>query len=181
MAYRDAMLTHTKNGIYGELLVSAMISTAFVTDSITDIVDAGIAVVPQQSRLAEALRDTITWSQKYSSWEDAWSRLIEKYRQYHWAHAITNAAIILLGILYGKGDFDRSLAVTVMAGQDTDSTGATVGSLLGVLVGARSIPDKWTKPLNDRLESYIAGYGDSRISDLAKRTMQITLKTNKVV
>ncbi len=176
MAYRDACLTHVKNGIYAELWVSAMISTAFVTDDISQIVEAGISVIPKNSRLAEALRDTVAWSNQHSRWEDVWEKIMQKYGHYPWPHTINNAALILLGVLYGKGDFERSITITVMSGLDTDSTGATVGSLLGVISGASALPDKWTIPLNDRVESYVARYCDSRIFDLAQRTLAQTKK-----
>lgn len=39
----------------------------------------------------------------------------------------------------------------------------------GVITGASALPDKWVEPLNDRVESYVVGYSDSRISDLARR------------
>lgn len=174
LAHRDARLTHTKNGIYGEMFASAVISTAFVTNDISEIVEAGVSVVPKNSRLAETLTDVISWSSEYSNWEDAWGRIIQKYGHYHRAHTINNIALILLGVIYGEGDFGRSVAITVMSGLDTDSTGATVGSLLGVITGAGALADKWVKPLNDRIESFVVGYNDSRISDLAKRTLTQT-------
>jgi ADP-ribosylglycohydrolase len=63
-----------------------------------------------------------------------------------------------------------------MAGLDTDCNGATVGSILGVVLGAKNLPEKWVKPLNDTVESYVLGYNNSRISRLAERTFKISKK-----
>ncbi len=182
LAFRDARLSHVKNGIYGEMLVSAMISAAFATSDIEEIIDIGLSEIPAESRLSEAVRDVIEWRGKYSDWRESWRRINEKYGHYHRVHTINNAALVLLGLLYGEGDFERSITISVMGGWDTDCNGATVGSILGVMLGADKIPKKWTAPLNDRVESFVIGYNNSRISDLAKRTFnlaKIALKRSK--
>ncbi len=172
MAYRDARLSHTKNGIYGEMFVSAMISAAFATDRIEKIIETGLSVIPKGSRLAEAVKDVVAWSREYNNWEDAWRKVMKKYGHHHRVHTINNAALVLLGLIYGRGDYEQSITISVMGGLDTDCNGATVGSILGVMLGAEALPDKWVKPLNDRVESFVTGYNNSRISKLAKRTIK---------
>ena len=176
LAYRDARLSHVKNGIYGEMFISAMISAAFATDSIDKIIEVGLSVVPRNSRLAEAVRDVVNWSREYSTWEEAWAKVMEKYGQYHPVHTINNAAIVLLGLIYGGGDYEKSIAISVMGGLDTDCNGATTGSILGVILGANALPDKWIKPLDGRTESIVTGYNGSRISELARRTLRLAKK-----
>jgi len=173
LAYRDASLSHVKNGIYGEMFVSAMISAAFATDDIEEIIETGLAAIPKRSRLAEAIRDVIGWSRRYADWRDTCSRVIEKYGNYHFVHTINNAAIVAMGLLHGEGDYERSITISVMGGLDTDCNGATVGSILGVILGAKNLPEKWIKSLNDTVESYVIGYNNSRISHLAKRTFKM--------
>jgi len=173
LAYRDARLSHVKNGIYGEMFVSAMISAAFATNDVEKIIEAGISVIPERSRLAEAVKNVVAWSRKYGDWRDTWNQIFEKYGHYHFVHTINNAAIVLMGLLYGKGDYEKSVTVSVMGGFDTDCNGATAGSILGVLLGAEALPKKWVTPLNNRIESFVIGYNNSQISDLAKRTLTI--------
>ena len=173
MAYRDASFSHVKNGMYGEMFVSAMISAAFATNDIGEIIKVGLSEIPKQSRLAEAVRDVVAWSKKYSDWKDAWKKVIEKYGQYHPVHTINNLALVLLGLLYGDGNYERSITISVMGGLDTDCNGATTGSILGVILGAKNLPEKWIKPLNDRIESFVLGFDNSRISDLAIRTFKL--------
>jgi len=179
LAYKDARLSHVKNGIYGEMLVSAMISAAFATDDVKEIVQAGLSVIPRNSRLAEAVKDVLNWRDKFDDWRDTLSRIYEKYGNYHSVHTINNAAIVLMGLLYGEGDYEKSITISVMGGLDTDCNGATVGSIVGVILGAKALPEKWIKPLNDTVESYVVGYSGSKISELAERTFKIAKKTIK--
>ena len=173
LAYRDARLSHVKNGIYGEMFVSAMISAAFTTSDVEEIINIGLSEIPARSRLSEAVKDVVEWKKRYSDWRESWRRINEKYGNYHRVHTINNAALVLLGLLYGEGDFGRSIAISVMGGWDTDCNGATVGSILGVMLGADRLPKKWIDPLNDRVESFVTGYNNSRISDLSKRTFSL--------
>jgi len=178
-AFRDARLSHVKNGIYGEMFVAAVISAAFTTDDVEEIVNIGLSVIPAESRFSEAVRDVMEWRKKQSDWRETWMRIKEKYGRYHPVHTINNACLVLLGLLYGEGDFERSITISVMGGWDTDCNGATVGSLLGVMLGADNIPEKWINPLNDRVESFVIGFNNSRISDLAKRTFSHAKKSLK--
>ena len=171
MAFRDAALSHAANGIYGEMAVAAMIASAFAVSDPKEILQAGISVIPKRSRLREALERSLEWDRRFDTWEEAWKDLQTRYGHYHPVHTINNAAVVALALLYGKGDFEKSITLSVMAGFDTDCNGATVGSLLGVLLGAEALPGKWIEPFHDRVESYVLGYTNSRISDLAKRTV----------
>jgi len=89
---------------------------------------------------------------------------------------INNAVFVLLGLLYGQGDFERTICIAVMAGLDTDCNGATAGSIAGAILGAKALPPKWIGPLNDRIKSMVANNTDCAISDLAKRTVAVTRK-----
>jgi len=176
LAYRDARLSHVKNGIYGEMFVSAMISAAFTTEDIEKVIDVGLSVIPKKSRLAEAVADAVAWSKEFSDWKDTWNKIYEKYGHYHPVHTINNAAIVVVGLLYGGGGYERTISLSVMGGFDTDCNGATAGSILGVIHGAKGLPQKWIKPLNDLVESFVIGYNNSQISDLASRTTTVAKK-----
>jgi len=96
--------------------------------------------------------------------------VMEAYGGYHWVHTINNAAFVVLGLLYGGGDLGRSVSISVMAGFDTDCNGATAGSVVGAMLGAKALPGDWVTPLGDRVRSILAGFSESSISDLARRT-----------
>ena len=173
LAFRDASLSHVKNGIYGEMFVAAMVSAALVTGDIHEIVEVGLSEIPGESRLAEAVRDVRGWSRECDDWRDAWELVMEKYGGYHWVHTINNAAFVLLGLLYGGGDLWKTVSVSVMAGFDTDCNGATAGSIVGAVLGARALPERWVAPLDDRVKSALSGFAESSISDLARRTCTV--------
>lgn len=173
LAYRDASFSNVKNAVYAEMFVSAMISAAFTTNDIEQIIQVGLSEIPKQSRLAETVKDVDAWSSKSNDWRDTWQRIREKYGHYHHLHTINNLALVLLGLLHGKGDYEKSICIAVMGGWDTDCNGATVGSVLGVVLGAKNLPAKWVKPLNDRAEIWVHDFRDGKLSDLAKRTSKL--------
>ena len=172
-AFRDATVSHVKNGVYGEMWVAAMLAAALVSEDLDAVLRAGLAEIPSGSRLAGAVQDTIAARQRYPTWQGAWDALMVKYGHYHGVHTINNAVIVLLGLLYGDMDLNRSISIAVMGGLDTDCNGATVGSIIGALLGADALPDKWIAPLGDRVTSYVIGYFDNQISELACRTLAV--------
>lgn len=172
-AYRDASVTHTRNGIYGAMWAAACISAAFATNDPHEVIAVSLAEIPAECRLAAAVRATMTWAGQYNSWEETWERVNEQYSHYDPIHVINNTCLIVMGLLYGGGDLEKSICIAVMGGWDTDCTGATTGSIVGAMRGAMALPEKWIGPLNDRLESLIPGFNDSPISDLARRTVAL--------
>jgi ADP-ribosylglycohydrolase len=173
LAHRDARISHVKNGIYGEMFVAAMLSTALVTDDIERVIETGLSEIPANCRLAEAVRDTVTWCRELSDWELVWGKINERYGHYHGVHTINNAALVVMGLLFGANDYETGIVVAVRGGWDTDCNGATVGSILGARSGASALPAKWVEVLDDRLLSFVRGCRESRISDLAARTYQV--------
>ncbi len=175
LAHRDAALTHVGNGIYGGMWVAAMVAAAYVLDSPAAVIRAGLDEISPQSRLHKAISDVLAWSELDDSWENNLRRIQQKYGAYYraderfgWVQTIPNACLVALGLLHGELDFGKSITIAVMGGWDTDCTGATVGSIVGVMNGVASLPPQWIEPLNNTLESYIPGYNRMKISDLAE-------------
>jgi len=173
LAFRDASISHIKNGIYGEMFVAAMLSAALVITDMDRIIEIGLSEIPGNCRLAEAVRDTVSWCREESDWERVWDRINEKYGHYHGVHTINNAALVVMGLLFGADDYETGIVVSVRGGWDTDCNGATVGSILGARFGAKALPEKWVGVLNDRLLSSVRDCNDNKISDLAARTHQV--------
>jgi ADP-ribosylglycohydrolase len=171
--YRDARVSHTGNGIYGEMYFSAAIAAAFSVKTAREAVQIGLTEIPAKSRMAETVDETIDWVDHDRDWDRTWSRIDERYRGMSAVHTLNNAALTVAAILYADGDFERAIALAVMGGLDTDCTGATTGSIMGALIGAGSLPARWIEPFNDRLTTYLTGQQEHRISDLARRTARI--------
>ena len=115
LAYRDASISHVKNGIYGEMFVAAMLAASFVTSDVEEIVRIGLSEIPAKCRLAETVHDTLAWCREESNWEAVWDRINGKYGHYHGAHTINNAALVVMGLAFGAVDYENGIVVTVRA------------------------------------------------------------------
>ena len=173
LAWRDAALSHTKNGIYGEMFFAALMAAAFVESDLLELIDIALSEIPLNCRLREAVLDTVEWCGKDADWETTWERIDDKYGHYHGVHTINNAAVVLLSLLHSGGDYEQAIAISVMGGWDTDCNGATAGSVMGILLGAKALPEKWIAPLNDRISSIVVGFTDMKLSALARRTAAV--------
>ena len=172
-AYQDAALSHVANGIYGEMWAAALVACAFTAPSARDAIVASLDHIPPRSRLHETVRDVLAIHASGASWDEAIEQIQRRYGHYSWVHTISNAALIAAGLLWGAGDYAATVGLTVQGGWDTDSNGATAGSVAGVLAGASALPANFVDPLEDRVRSALFGFDDSRISDLAARTTRL--------
>ena len=175
MAWRDASISHVKNGIYGEMAVSAMLGIAASTSDIETIILGGLAEIPHTSRLYAEVMTVLESFKGGVSQNDCFAMIHQKYDEYSghgWCHTISNAMVVVASLLYGGGDFGKSICMAVETGFDTDCNGATVGSILGMILGARGIGDEWKMPINDTLHTSIFGVGTVRVSDRVNMTLK---------
>ncbi|GAA2444413.1 ADP-ribosylglycohydrolase family protein [Streptomyces glaucus] len=173
LARKDAVLSHTGNGVYGAMWAAALISAAFTAGTVREAVEQALAVIPASSRLARTVRRVVSLHETRMSWEDTLTTLSGETAGLGWIHTVPNAAVLTAGLLYGDGDFTRTIALTVRGGLDTDSNGATAGSVAGVLTGAAAIPPQWKDPLEDTVRSAVFGFDGVTISELAHRTLRL--------
>lgn len=174
MAARDAAISHVKNGIYGEMMVAAMLAAAAVTEDMETILRVGLGEIPATSRLHEAVSGILEAYLGGRSQADCFAYIHEAYDEYTphgWCHTISNAMIVAASLLYGRGDFGRSICMAVETGFDTDCNGATVGSIIGMARGRQAISEEWAAPVRDTLHTSIFGGGTVRISDCARATL----------
>lgn len=175
-AWRDASISHVKNGIYGEMFAAAMMAAAPFESDPRRLLELGLSEIPADCRLADAVTDVVEWRAAGLEYEDAVARVHERWdesNQFDWVHTISNAEVLAIGLLWGDGDFGRSLCLAVMAGFDTDSHGATLGSILGLVHGADALPAEWVDPLDDVVETSLVSYQRQNISDLATETVEL--------
>lgn len=171
-AYRDAALTHTGNGLYAALFTAAAIAEAAGGRAdVHSALRAGLAVVPPRSRLAEAVRHAVGAARRHADFDRVVDDLHERYGHYHWVHAIPNTALIAAALTHADGDFTRSVCRAVSGGWDTDSNGATAGSL-AALVDPEGVPHRWSAPLKNRLATTVPGFDGIGFDALAQLTAQ---------
>ena len=176
LAWRDACISHVKNGIYGEMWVAAMCSAAAVLDTPRQVLEAGLAQVPENCRLTNVVREVMDWYDAGVDVQEALMLIHQRWddtNPHHWCHTLSNAQIVTLGLMWGENDYEKSISWAVTAGIDTDCNGATVGSIIGMLHGADRLPAKWIDPLNDQLDTGISGFHHVYLSDMAHLTVEL--------
>jgi len=173
LAWRDARLSHTRNGVYGALFVAAMAAAACVANDTPTVIAAGLSVIPPRSRLARSVGLGLDLARRAVPYEDAIDQLYAAHEGLHWVHVLNNAAVVAYALAANGGDFSRSICAAVAAGWDTDSNGATVGGIVGALTGAAALPDTWTRPLKGRIASSLRGFDGATFDALANRTLAL--------
>jgi ADP-ribosylglycohydrolase len=172
-AWRDARISHVKNGIYGAMWVAAMLAAAPYERDIPGVIRAGLAQIPAQCRLAEAIHQVFAWHGEGMPFEAVRARIHSDWTEtnpHHWCHTISNAIIVAAALLWGEEDFGRTICLAVSCTFDTDCNGATCGSILGIRHGAARLPEPWTTPLNDTIETGLIGYTHLTLTGLARDT-----------
>ena len=150
MAYGD--------GWYGGVYVAAMYSLAYTSSDINYVVSEALKVIPEQSEFYKCMQDVITWHKENpNDWKKTWQLIESK-----WSNEIScpdgvqapfnigtpmNCAYIILGLLYGQGDFEKTIDISTRAGQDSDCNPASSGGILGTMLGYSKIPEKFMVPL----------------------------------
>lgn len=175
MAWRDACISHVKNGIYGEMFVAAALACAAVADDMEDILRGALAQIPCRSRFFEHVSKVMEEYRSGVSEKDCYRNIHTRwneFNQHHWTHTIANAEIVTASLLYGGGDFQKSICLAVQTGFDTDCNGATVGSIFGMKNGLASIGEEWIAPTHGKLETAVIGKPCVEIKELVDTTMR---------
>lgn len=173
MAWKDASVSHVKNGIYGEMFVASMLAAAAVCSSPEEVIRAGIGQIPKRSRLYEAITKILDKYHENVSFADLMLDLHKRWDEYEphdWCHTISNAEIVTACLLYAK-DFSEAIGSAVEQGFDTDCNGATVGSVFGMLHGSASIGAEWIAPINGTVDTTIVGVGCTTVSGFVDRML----------
>lgn len=178
-AWRDASISHVKNGIYGEMLMAAMIAAAPYCDSIGELLRTGLSEIPETSRLYEDIVTVMAWREEKLSYEAAVANIQKRWKEdfgHDWCHTNSNAVICAVAFLWGEDDFGTSICRAVMPGFDTDCNGATVGSIFGMMRGADAIPHSWQAKLNNTLKTSMTGYETVSVDKIARDTFVVCKK-----
>ena len=170
-AYEDAIVDHASEGVYGEVFCATLESAAFVESDIRKLIDIGLSYIPEDCAVARCVKKAVECYDKGIPVRDA--RVII-HNEAPGTFGLTgrtfieddpdgmqtgesgfdcpeNIGFLIAGWLYGEGDFGKSLCTTVAFGEDTDCSAATLGAIMGIVSGASALPDKWVKPLDDKI------------------------------
>lgn len=150
----DSEVDHgTGEGTYAAVFVAAMQSAAFVVDDIHRCIDIGLNAIPEDCRMADSIRFVREHYKKGTPYLDARNLIQERNSDIGngWFEAPSNVAYSIIGLLWGEGDFKKSMIYAINCGDDTDCTGATVGATLGILNGTAGIPSDWAEYIGDSI------------------------------
>ena len=174
------------DGWYGGVFIAAMYSTAFIENDIETIVQTAIDVIPEESDFHKIIDDVIALhDENPDDWNYAWEGINEE-----WAFtdlgprglmndfnidAKINAAWVVLGLLYGDGDFGKTMEIAARAGDDADCNPGSAAGILGTIYGYEGIPDYWMQGLDD-IESMDFAHTTISLNDAYEMSFQHALQ-----
>jgi ADP-ribosylglycohydrolase len=182
-AMQDGILDHGNGeGTYAEIFCATLESAAFVISDIRKLIEIGMSYIPDECGVAGAIKLAIESYDSGMSWLDARHLMLEKYRGqafFGWAECISkedmdrgfftgkrgwdvpsNIGMLIIALLYGEGDFAKTICTAVNCGEDTDCTAATAGAIFGILHGIESIPQKWIEPIGRTIKTACLNLGE---------------------
>ena len=172
-AWRDAYLSHRRNGIYGEMFFAAAQAAAFSVDSPEEAIRIGLTEIPTECTLAKDVEWALEKAPEVKNWEDARKLVDERFAGMNAVHTNNNACLTIFGLILGNKDYTKTIGEVIAMGLDNDCTGATAGSVLGGVIGLKNIPAHWTKNFNNKVFTYIKGSEELALDDVINRFLAL--------
>jgi ADP-ribosylglycohydrolase len=172
LAYIDGQISHHNNGIFGEVFNAVMASIAFYAEDVNEIIEKSIKYIPNDSQYYEVITRALKVVKESKSYMEAIKQLEEEFYTYNLVHAYPNIAIEIAALIFGDGNFTKTLDLLVRAGLDVDCNAAQVGNILGILKG--DVPKRWSNPLRDSFKTYLRKYKEVSIKDVSDWTYKLS-------
>ena len=185
-AYEDAIIDHGDGeGTYAEFFSAAMESAAFVESDFNKLIEIGLSFIPEDCGVAKAVATAKECYEKKMTWLECRDTILERHRGY-WGDdhccftcsdrdkelgfntgrkgydVASNIGILVAGMLYGEGDFEKTMCITVNMGEDADCTAGTVGAIFGIIYGYTNIPQKWVEPIGHGIKTICVAQAHGR-------------------
>ncbi|MDO4949392.1 MAG: ADP-ribosylglycohydrolase family protein [Bacteroidales bacterium] len=188
-AYYCDSIGHIMNygdGWYGGVYVAAMYALAFVSDDIQYVVEEALKVIPEQSKYHQCMSDIISWHKQHpADWKATWQLCQDKWGTDIGCpdgvfspfdiDATINSAYILIGLLYGEKDFEKTIDISTRCGQDSDCNPASAGGILATMLGYSNIPEKFMANLRE-VEDRAFAYTDISLNKVYRMSMNQALQ-----
>lgn len=202
-AYEDGSVDHSNEGLYGEIFFAALQSAAFVISDKYELINIGLSYIPEESAVAKAVKTAMECYNSGIDWKAARKRILQEYPGSFGALATkkedmekdipvgkigwdapSNIGLTIMAWIYGEEDFGESLCIATRCGEDADCTAATLGAIMGIVMGMDGLPDKWKKPIGDEIATICINDRDHRgrmtvsvpktVSELTDRILRCT-------
>ncbi len=180
------------DGLYAGQFVSGMYAEAYFETDIDKIIQAGLACIPKESQYYECITDVIKWHQEnLEDWQKTWELIEAKYqdnpeyRKFSCSgtesdfniDAKINGAYIVMGLLYGEGNMDKTIVISTRCGQDSDCNPSNAAGILAASIGFKNLPDKFKSALENNVKFSFTDYNFSElIAVCEKLTRQLVQK-----
>lgn len=172
-AFEDAITDHSDEGVYAEIFCAAMESAAFAENNKDRLIEIGLSYIPENCGIRLAVNTAVECYNNGLDWKAARKKILQivpgsfgMYAGYQDREveedvpvgklgydAPSNIGLMILGLMYGEGDFSNSICIAAGCCEDGDCTAATLGALMGIMVGASSLPQKWLDPIGDEIKT----------------------------
>ena len=176
LAWLDGEISHTSNGILGEVFNAMLCAAAFVQHDLRRLTRDIVGLTPPASEYGQVVRFALDACEQAGSWEDAWRACDERLAEYHWIHAYPNAAAQVVALWFGHEGFDRMLEIVCGCGHDVDCNAAQVLCAYAIAHGERSIPPRWTAPLGTDIHTYMRRPTRIAFDELVRQTVDAARK-----
>lgn len=198
-AYEDATVNHSREGVYAEVFCAAVESAAFAEADTRRLIEIGLSYLPDDCGVTRAVRTVIECYDGGLTWQEARKRVLQAVPATFGLlgtppeqlapdepagdmgyDAPSNLGIILIGWLYGEGDFGRSLCIAASCGEDADCTAGTLGAILGIIQGAAALPERWLEPIGRSIKTLCVNRGDqglrvpATVDEMTERVLKLT-------
>ncbi len=166
-AYQDASVDHWDEGVYGEIFLATVESAAFSVspvvipadgkrESISDhhlhsLINTGLSFLPGSSRVRQGVELAVLLYGDGRSLRESRDRIVEEFGHHNFTDAVQNIAFIALGLLYGQGDFVKTIESAIRCGCDGDCTGSSTGAIMGILSGRQSVLSRLDAEISDEI------------------------------
>jgi len=181
-AYEDAIVDHAgAESVYGEMFNAAMESAAFLISDKEKLLRIALSFIPQECETARAVQNAMKAHKERMDWREARDFVLRGSFSPIAQYSPVNLGFQTIGLLYGE-DFGDAICKAVNCGYDTDCTGATLGAILGIILGKDGLPEKWIKPLSDKITTNSSWGGivnvrePMNLDELTKRVCRIGKK-----
>jgi hypothetical protein len=168
LAHRDASMTHRKTGIYGTMFLAASISMAFVADRPLDIFSEALKHVPQRSRFYEVVSDCLNIVDQAEDWINGYELIHQRHSDYGFCEINQEVGTVINTLKFADSVGD-GICKQVSQGNDTDSFGASAGSILGAYFGPSHLDERWLAPFQNRIHTTLASFHEQDLEAVAKR------------
>lgn len=179
MGEKFGHLMNYGDGVYAGQFMGAMYAEAFFEKDIVKVIETALKAIPADCQHAEMVRDVLKWSKECPTWEECWKRCQEKYRKNpEYLKATTgldgidckiNTAYVLMGLLYGKGDFDQTMLIACRCGLDSDCNPSSSVGILFTTIGFAKLPERFTKELSEKTIFSHTAYNVPRLLDICEK------------